>query len=166
MPYAWPEMASVSGPPGKNEPMKTEGTRHHVLLGATYGAAWSLVAAGVLAGIGAGLREIMAYMPYFLPCGVATGIIVTLFFRRPLRAARPAATLLLWGPLALLVGTLCFALCMALCGAATEYLRNGRVNLHDLGIMFFWYPFMAFASVVPVFLAAANCWDLRRRLAA
>jgi hypothetical protein len=30
--------------------------------------------------------------------------------------------------------------------------------------MFWWYPLYGFATIVPIFLAAGNCWDLRRRM--
>jgi hypothetical protein len=30
--------------------------------------------------------------------------------------------------------------------------------------MFWWYPLYGFATIVPIFLAVGNCWDLRRRM--
>jgi hypothetical protein len=30
--------------------------------------------------------------------------------------------------------------------------------------LFFWFPFFGFVTIVPIFLAVLNCWDLRRRM--
>jgi hypothetical protein len=38
------------------------------------------------------------------------------------------------------------------------------VRFHDSLIMFWWYPLYGFASIVPIFLAVLNCWDLRQRM--
>jgi hypothetical protein len=30
--------------------------------------------------------------------------------------------------------------------------------------MFWWYPLYGFATIIQIFLAVLNCWDLRRRM--
>jgi len=75
---------------------------------------------------------------------------------------------------ALLLGTLIFAACMLVVFAGVEFTQSlawrgvveslQGLRFHDSLIMFWWYPLYGFATIVPIFLAVGNCWDLRRRM--
>jgi hypothetical protein len=76
--------------------------------------------------------------------------------------------------LALLLGTLTFAANMLVIHAVYDLGQSltwrglleslQGVRFHDSLIMFWWYPLYGFISIVPIFLAVLNCWDLRRRM--
>ncbi len=144
-------------------------------IGAGYGLAWGLVALLVMKlCLNAGFRELTGIAPQYLLGAVLTGILMTLALHRPLSLARPWAVIP-WGLLALLGGTLAFAACMLVVNVCYEFITSlvnfgpefafrTLTHLHDSLIMFFWYPLYGFGTVVPIFLAVLNCWDLRRRM--
>jgi len=135
------------------------------VLGAIYGALWSLVAASMLVLMHEPVGRAIEPLVYYTPAGILTGIAVTFLLRRRLAAAGTAKTL--WsGPLALLLGTLGFAFFLGLLCLAADVFAGRTPNLHKSLVLFFWCPFVAFGALFPIGLAALNCWDLRRRLAA
>jgi hypothetical protein len=145
-----------------------------ILLGAAYGLLWGLVALAVMKlCLNAGQRELLQVTATYLPGAALTGLLVTFMLRTPLQKARSWAVIP-WGLLALLLGTLLFAAVMLVINAGYEWAQAlsyrgplealQSVHLHDSLIMFFWYPLYGFGTVVPIFLAVLNCWDLRRRM--
>ncbi len=136
-----------------------------IALGAVYGALWSLVAASMLVLMNEPIAGALKALAYYTPAGILTGIAVTFLLRRRLTAAGTAKTL--WsGPLALLLGTLGFAFFLGLLCLSADVFAGRTPNLHDSLVLFYWCPFVAFGALFPIGLAALNCWDLRRRLAA
>ena len=138
--------------------------RKLIVLGAVYGALWSLVAALMLVLMHEPITSALKALGYYTPAGILTGIAVTFLLRRRLATASTAKTL--WsGPLALLLGTLGFAFFLGLLCLAADVFAGRTPNLHDSLVLFYWCPFVAFGALFPIGLAALNCWDLRRRLA-
>ena len=110
---------------------------------------------------------------WYLLGSIPTGLLVTRLLAGRLGKTK-AWKVWTYGPAALLLGTLIFAACMLVVVAGVEFTRDlawrgvtgalRGLRFHDSLIMFFWYPFYGFATVVPIFLAVLNCWDLRRRM--
>ncbi len=150
--------------------MKTKLAR----IGFGYGLLWGFVALAVMKlCLNAGRRELLQVMPTYLLGASLTGILVSFILRVPLQKARNWAVIP-WGLLALLLGTLLFAAVMLVINAGHEWAHAlsyrgplealQSVHLHDSLIMFAWYPLYGFGTIVPIFLAMLNCWDLRRRM--
>ena len=140
-------------------------------LGAVYGLLWGAVALMILKGIGFSGDEFLQMTGWYLLGSIPTGILVTRLLAGRLGKTK-AWKVWTYGPAALLLGTLIFAACMLVVIAGVEFTRDWRgvleslqgLRFHDSLIMFWWYPFYGFATIVPIFLAVGNCWDLRRRM--
>jgi hypothetical protein len=142
-------------------------------LGAVYGLLWGVVALVILKGIGFSGKQFMLMTGLYLLGSIPTGILVTRLLAGRLGRAKGWAA---WpyGPLALLLGTLTFAANMLVIHAVYDLGQSltwrglleslQGVRFHDSLIMFWWYPLYGFISIVPIFLAVLNCWDLRRRM--
>jgi hypothetical protein len=142
-------------------------------LGAVYGLLWGVVALVILKGIGFSGKQFMLMTGLYLLGSIPTGILVTRLLAGRLGRAKGWAA---WpyGPLALLLGTLTFAANMLVIHAVYDLGQSltwrglleslQGVRFHDSLIMFWWYPLYGFISIVPIFLAVGNCWDLRRRM--
>jgi hypothetical protein len=142
------------------------------LLGAAYGLLWGVVALVILSLLMRGLPDAYSTVTY-LTGSIPTGIMVTRLLAGRLGRAKGWAA---WpyGPLALLLGTLTFAASMLVIHAVYGFVQSltwrgvieslRAVRFHDSLIMFWWYPLYGFVSIVPIFLAVLNCWDLRRRM--
>jgi hypothetical protein len=154
--------------------MKQRPTRspNLTLLGAAYGLLWGLVALVILSLLMRGLPDAYSVVTY-LAGSIPTGILVTRLLAGRLGRAK-GWTAWPYGPLALLLGTLTFAASMLVIHAVYDFGQSltwrgvleslQGVRFHDSLIMFWWYPLYGFASIVPIFLAVLNCWDLRRRM--
>ncbi len=142
-------------------------------LGAVYGPLWGVAALTILKLIGG---EYIGWKScLYLLGSILTGILVTRLLAGRLGKTK-AWKVWTYGPAALLLGTLIFAACMLVVFAGFEFFRDlilGQrgvieslqgLRFHDSLIMFWWYPLYGFATVVPIFLAVGNCWDLRRRM--
>ena len=142
-------------------------------LGAVYGLLWGAVAIVILKGIGADGHEFLQTTGWYLLGSIPTGILVTRLLAGRLGKTK-AWKVWTYGPLALLLGTLSFAACMLVVIAGVEFTRSlawrgvleslQGLRFHDSLIMFFWFPYFGFVTIVPIFLAVLNCWDLRRRM--
>ncbi len=142
-------------------------------LGAVYGLLWGGVALVILKSIGFSGDQFLQMTGWYLLGSVPTGILMTRLLAGRLGKTK-AWAVWTYGPLALLLGTLTFAACMLVVVAGVEFTQSlawrgvagalRGLRLHDSLIMFFWYPFYGFVTVVPIFLAVLNCWDLRRRM--
>ena len=142
-------------------------------LGAVYGLLWGVVALVILKGIGFSGKQFMLMTGLYLLGSIPTGILVTRLLAGRLGRAKGWAA---WpyGPLALLLGTLTFAANMLVIHAVYDFGQSltwrglleslQGVRFHDSLIMFWWYPLYGFATIIPIFLAVLNCWDLRRRM--
>jgi hypothetical protein len=142
-------------------------------LGAVYGLLWGAVALAILKAIGFPGDKFLQMTGWYLLGSIPTGILVTRLLAGRLGRAKGWAT---WpyGPLALLLGTLTFAASMLVIHAVYGFVQSltwrgvieslRAVRFHDSLIMFWWYPLYGFATIVPIFLAVGNCWDLRRRM--
>ena len=141
-------------------------------LGAVYGLLWGVVALAVLKSLGG---DFFRMTGWYLLGSIPTGILVTRLLAGRLGRTK-AWKVWTYGPAALLLGTLIFAACMLVVFAGYEFCRDliwGQrgvleslqgLRFHDSLIMFWWYPLYGFATIVPIFLAVGNCWDLRRRM--
>lgn len=142
-------------------------------LGAVYGLLWGAVALVILKGIGFSGDQFLQMTGWYLLGSIPTGILVTRLLAGRLGKTK-AWKVWTYGPVALLLGTLIFASCMLVVVAGVEFTRSlawrgvleslQGLRFHDSLIMFWWYPFYGFATIVPIFLAVGNCWDLRRRM--
>lgn len=142
-------------------------------LGAVYGLLWGGVALVILKSIGFSGDQFLQMTGWYLLGSVPTGILMTRLFAGRLGKTK-AWKVWTYGPAALLLGTLIFAACMLVVFAGLEFNRSlawrgvieslQGLRFHDSLIMFFWYPLYGFGTVVPIFLAVLNCWDLRRRM--
>jgi hypothetical protein len=143
-------------------------------IGFGYGLLWGVVALAVMKlCLNAGRRELLQVMPTYLLGASLTGILISFILRAPLQKARNWAVIP-WGLLALLLGTLLFAAVMLVINVGYEWVQALRyrgpleafltINLRDSLIMFIFFPLYGFGTVVPIFLAVLNCWDLRRRI--
>jgi hypothetical protein len=140
-------------------------------LGAVYGLLWGAVALAVLKSLGGDFFTRMT--GWYLLGSIPTGILVTRLLAGRLGRTK-AWKVWTYGPAALLLGTLIFAACMLVVFAGYEFTQSlawrgvmesfQGLRFHDSLIMFWWYPFYGFVTVVPIFLAVGNCWDLRRRM--
>jgi len=142
-------------------------------LGAVYGLLCGVVALVILKGIGFSGKQFMLMTGLYLLGSIPTGIMVTRLLAVRLGRAKGWAA---WpyGPLALLLGTLTFAANMLVIHAVYDLGQSltwrglleslQGVRFHDSLIMFWWYPLYGFISIVPIFLAVLNCWDLRQRM--
>ncbi|MEY3130890.1 MAG: hypothetical protein RLY12_1262 [Verrucomicrobiota bacterium] len=137
-------------------------------LGAVYGLLWGVVALAVLKSLGG---DFLRMTGWYLLGSIPTGILVTRLLAGRLGKTK-AWKVWTYGPAALLLGTLIFAACMLVVIAGVEFTRDWRgvleslrgLRFHDSLILFFWFPFFGFVTIVPIFLAVLNCWDLRRRM--
>ena len=140
-------------------------------LGAVYGLLWGAVALMILKGIGFSGDQFLQMTGWYLLGSIPTGILVTRLLAGRLGRTK-AWKVWTYGPAALLLGTLIFAACMLVVIAGVEFTRDWRgvleslrgLRFHDSLILFFWFPFFGFVTIVPIFLAVGNCWDLRRRM--
>ena len=140
-------------------------------LGAVYGLLWGAVALMILKGIGFSGDQFLQMTGWYLLGSIPTGILVTRLLAGRLGKTK-AWKVWTYGPAALLLGTLIFAACMLVVFAGVEFTRDWRgvleslrgLRFHDSLILFFWFPFFGFVTIVPIFLAVGNCWDLRRRM--
>jgi hypothetical protein len=142
-------------------------------LGAVYGLLWGAVALVILKGIGFSGDQFLQMTGWYLLGSIPTGILVTRLLAGRLGKTK-AWKVWTYGPAALLLGTLIFAACMLVVVAGVEFTRSlawrgvleslQGLRFHDSLIMFWWYPLYGFATIVPIFLAVGNCWDLRRRM--
>ncbi len=142
-------------------------------LGAVYGLLWGGVALVILKSIGFSGDQFLQMTGWYLLGSVPTGILMTRLLAGRLGKTK-AWKVWTYGPAALLLGTLIFAACMLVVFAGLEFTRSlawrgvieslQGLRFHDSLIMFFWYPLYGFGTVVPIFLAVLNCWDLRRRM--
>jgi len=142
-------------------------------LGTVYGLLWGAVALVILKGIGFSGDKFLQMTGWYLLGSIPTGILVTRLLAGRLGRTK-AWKVWTYGPAALLLGTLIFAACMLVVFAGVEFTRSlawrgvieslQGLRFHDSLIMFWWYPLYGFATVVPIFLAVGNCWDLRRRM--
>ena len=142
-------------------------------LGAVYGLLWGGVALVILKGIGFSGDKFLQMAGWYLLGSIPTGILVTRLLAGRLGKTK-AWKVWTYGPLALLLGTLIFAACMLVVFAGVEFTRSlawrgvleslQGLRFHDSLILFFWFPFFGFVTIVPIFLAVLNCWDLRRRM--
>ena len=140
-------------------------------LGAVYGLLWGGVALAVLKSLGGDFFTRMT--GWYLLGSIPTGILVTRLLAGRLGRTK-AWKVWTYGPAALLLGTLIFAACMLVVFAGYEFTQSlawrgvmesfQGLRFHDSLIMFWWYPFYGFVTIVPIFLAVGNCWDLRRRM--
>jgi hypothetical protein len=137
-------------------------------LGAVYGLLWGVVALAVLKSLGG---DFLRMTGWYLLGSIPTGILVTRLLAGRLGKTK-AWKVWTYGPAALLLGTQIFAACMLVVIAGVEFTRDWRgvleslrgLRFHDSLILFFWFPFFGFVTIVPIFLAVLNCWDLRRRM--
>ncbi|MEY3392239.1 MAG: hypothetical protein RLZZ322_1088 [Verrucomicrobiota bacterium] len=139
-------------------------------LGAVYGLLWGMVALAVLKSLGG---DFLRMTGWYLLGSIPTGILVTRLLAGRLGKTK-AWKVWTYGPAALLLGTLIFAACMLVVVAGVEFTRDltwrgvtgalQGLRFHDSLILFFWFPFFGFVTIVPIFLAVGNCWDLRRRM--
>lgn len=139
-------------------------------LGAVYGLLWGMVALAVLKSLGG---DFLRMTGWYLLGSIPTGILVTRLLAGRLGKTK-AWKVWTYGPAALLLGTLIFAACMLVVVAGVEFTRDltwrgvtgalQGLRFHDSLILFFWFPFLGFVTIVPIFLAVGNCWDLRRRM--
>jgi len=140
-------------------------------LGAVYGLLWGVAALTILKLIGG---EYIGWKScLYLLGSIPTGILVTRLLAGRLGRTK-AWKVWTYGPAALLLGTLIFAACMLVVFAGVEFTQSlawrgvleslQGLRFHDSLIMFWWYPLYGFATIVPIFLAVGNCWDLRRRM--
>ena len=139
-------------------------------LGAVYGLLWGVVALAVLESLGG---DSFRMTGWYLLGSIPTGILVTRLLAGRLGKTK-AWKVWTYGPAALLLGTLIFAACMLVVIAGVEFTQDlawrgvtgalQGLRFHDSLILFFWFPFFGFATIVPIFLAVLNCWDLRRRM--
>ena len=137
-------------------------------LGAVYGLLWGVVALAVLKSLGG---DFLRMTGWYLLGSIPTGILVTRLLAGRLGKTK-AWKVWTYGPAALLLGTQIFAACMLVVIAGVEFTRDWRgvleslrgLRFHDSLILFFWFPFFGFVTIVPIFLAVGNCWDLRRRM--
>ena len=139
-------------------------------LGAVYGLLWGVVALAVLKSLGG---DFFRMTGLYLLGSIPTGILVTRLLAGRLGKTE-AWKVWTYGPVALLLGTLIFAACMLVVFAGVEFTQSlawrgvveslQGLRFHDSLIMFWWYPLYGFATIVPIFLAVGNCWDLRRRM--
>ena len=144
-------------------------------LGAVYGLLWGAVALMILKGIGFSGDQFLQMTGWYLLGSIPTGILVTRLLAGRLGKTK-AWKVWTYGPAALLLGTLIFAACMLVVFAGYAFYRDltlgergvleslQGLRFRDSLIMFWWYPLYGFATVVPIFLAVGNCWDLRRRM--
>jgi len=140
-------------------------------LGAVYGLLWGGVALVILKGIGFSGDKFLQMAGWYLLGSIPTGILVTRLLAGRLGKTE-AWKVWTYGPVALLLGTLIFAACMLVVIAGVEFTRDWRgvleslrgLRFHDSLILFLWFPFFGFVTIVPIFLAVGNCWDLRRRM--
>jgi hypothetical protein len=145
------------------------------LLGAIYGLLWGGVALAILKLIGSSGEHVARQTGWYLLGSIPTGILVTRLLAGRLGKTK-AWAIWTYGPLALLLGTLTFSACMLVVFAGYEFYRDltllergvleslHGLRFHDSLIMFWWNTFYGFATIVPIFLAVGNCWDLRRRM--
>ena len=139
-------------------------------LGAVYGLLWGMVALAVLKSLGG---DFLRMTGWYLLGSIPTGILVTRLLAGRLGKTK-AWKVWTYGPAALLLGTLIFAACMLVVVAGVEFTQSlawrgvteslQGLRFHDSLILFFWFPFFGFVTIVPIFLAVGNCWDLRRRM--
>ena len=139
-------------------------------LGAVYGLLWGVVALAVLKSLGG---DFFRMTGWYLLGSIPTGILVTRLLAGRLGKTE-AWKVWTYGPVALLLGTLIFAACMLVVFAGVEFTQSlawrgvveslQGLRFHDSLIMFWWYPLYGFISIVPIFLAVLNCWDLRQRM--
>jgi hypothetical protein len=139
-------------------------------LGAVYGLLWGMVALVVLKSLGG---DFLRMTGWYLLGSIPTGILVTRLLAGRLGKTK-AWKVWTYGPAALLLGTLIFAACMLVVVAGVEFTRDltwrgvtgalQGLRFHDSLIWCFWFPFFGFVTIVPIFLAVGNCWDLRRRM--
>ena len=139
-------------------------------LGAVYGLLWGMVALAVLKSLGG---DFLRMTGWYLLGSIPTGILVTRLLAGRLGKTK-AWKVWTYGPAALLLGTLIVAACMLVVVAGVEFTRDltwrgvtgalQGLRFHDSLILFFWFPFFGFVTIVPIFLAVGNCWDLRRRM--
>ena len=137
-------------------------------LGAVYGLLWGVVALAVLKSLGG---DFLRMTGWYLLGSIPTGILVTRLLAGRLGKTK-AWKVWTYGPAALLLGTQIFAACMLVVIAGVEFTRDWRgvleslqgLRFHDSLILFLWFPFFGFVTIVPIFLAVGNCWDLRRRM--
>jgi hypothetical protein len=142
-------------------------------LGAVYGLLWGVVALVILKGIGFSGKQFMLMTGLYLLGSIPTGIVMTHLLAGRLGKTK-AWTVWTYGPVALLLGTLTFAASMLVIHAVYDFGQSltwrgvveslQAVRFHDSLIMFWWYPLYGFATIIPIFLAVLNCWDLRRRM--
>jgi hypothetical protein len=142
-------------------------------LGAVYGLLWGVVALVILKGIGFSGKQFMLMTGWYLLGSIPTGILVTRLLAGRLGKTE-AWKVWTYGPVALLLGTLIFAASMMVVFAGVEFTQSlawrgvveslQGLRFHDSLIMFWWYPLYGFATIIPIFLAVGNCWDLRRRM--
>lgn len=152
--------------------MYRENTRSPNLnrLGAVYGLLWGVVALAVLESLGG---DSFRMTGWYLLGSIPTGILMTRLLAGRLGKTKAWAV---WpyGLLALLLGTLTFAACMLVVVAGYEFCQRlawrGVIEslqgfrFHDSLTMFVWFPLYGFVTIIPIFLAVLNCWDLRRRM--
>ena len=142
-------------------------------LGAVYGLLWGAVALVILKGIGFSGDQFLQMTGLYLLGSIPTGIVMTHLLAGRLGKTK-AWTVWTYGPVALLLGTLTFAASMLVIHAVYDFGQSltwrgvveslQAVRFHDSLIMFWWYPLYGFATIIPIFLAVLNCWDLRRRM--
>lgn len=142
-------------------------------LGAFYGLLWGVVALVILKGIGFSGKQFMLMTGLYLLGSIPTGILMTRLLAGRLGNTK-AWKVWTYGPVALLLGTLTFAASMLVIHAVYDFGQSltwrgvleslQGVRFHDSLIMFWWYPLYGFATIIPIFLAVGNCWDLRRRM--
>jgi hypothetical protein len=142
-------------------------------LGAVYGLLWGVVALVILKGIGFSGDQFLQMTGLYLLGSIPTGIVMTHLLAGRLGKTK-AWTVWTYGPVALLLGTLTFAASMLVIHAVYDFGQSltwrgvveslQAVRFHDSLIMFWWYPLYGFGTVIPIFLAVLNCWDLRRRM--
>jgi hypothetical protein len=142
-------------------------------LGAVYGLLWGAVALVILKGIGFSGDKFLQMAGWYLLGSIPTGILVTRLLAGRLGKTK-AWKVWTYGPVALLLGTLIFAASMLVIHAVYDFGQSltwrgvveslQAVRFHDSLIMFWWYPLYGFGTVIPIFLAVLNCWDLRRRI--
>ena len=143
------------------------------LLGAAYGLLWGTVALVILKAVGFSGEQFQHMAGLYLLGSIPTGILMTRLLAGRLGKTK-AWGVWPYGLVALLLGTLTFAACMLIVNGGYEFTQSlawrgvlesfQGLRFHDSLIMFWWYPLYGFVSIVPIFLAVGNCWDLRRRM--
>jgi hypothetical protein len=143
------------------------------LLGAAYGLLWGVVALVILKAIGFSGEQFQQMTGLYLLGSIPTGILMTRLLAGRLGKTK-AWVVWPYGLVALLLGTLTFAACMLVVNGGYEFTQSlawrgvlesfQGLRFHDSLIMFWWYPLYGFVSIVPIFLAVLNCWDVRRRM--